>query len=61
MMGSSQGHLADWYVLAKYRQHTQFILIPDNDEAGKKYIGVVAKEIQKACPKAELLVCELPY
>jgi len=60
MMGSSQGHLADWYVLAKYRQHTQFILIPDNDEAGKKYIGVVAKEIQKACPKAELLVCELP-
>ena len=60
MMGSSQAHLADWPILARHRHIKRFVLIPDNDDAGEKYIGAVFKEVGKACPEAEILVCRLP-
>lgn len=61
MMGSSQGHLADWAILAKYRHVRKFILVPDNDDPGKKYMQTVHDEIRKACPNADAMVCELPF
>lgn len=60
MMGSSQGHLADWAILANYRHVKKFILVPDNDDPGKKYIQIVYSEVKKACPNAEVMVYELP-
>jgi len=60
MMGSSQGHLADWAMLAGYRHIQKFILIPDHDDPGKKYMQTVSEEIKRACPYAEIMVCELP-
>ena len=60
MMGSSQGHLADWAILAGYRHVKKFILIPDNDDPGKKYMQIVYDELKKACPQANMMVCELP-
>ena len=60
MMGSNQAHLADWPILARYRYLKRFVLIPDNDDAGEKYIGTVFKEIGKICPAAEISVCQLP-
>ncbi len=60
MMGSSQGHLADWAILAGYRHVKKFILVPDNDDPGKKYMQIVYDEVKKACPQAEVMVCELP-
>ena len=60
MMGSGQTKNADWAILAKFRHVCEFVLIPDNDDPGHKYIESVAQEIQKSCPKANLTVCELP-
>lgn len=60
MMGSSQGHLADWAILAGYRHIKKFILVPDNDDPGKKYMQTVFEEVKRACPHAEILICELP-
>lgn len=60
MMGSSQGHLADWAILASYRHIKTFVLVPDNDNSGKKYMQVVCEEVKKACPNANVMVCELP-
>lgn len=60
MMGSGQAKDADWAILAKYRHVGEFILIPDNDEPGHKYIETVFKEIQKACPHSKVSVCQLP-
>lgn len=60
MMGSNQSHLADWAILARYRHLKGFILIPDNDAAGKKYIRSVYDEIQKACPHTNIWVLTLP-
>lgn len=60
MMGSSQGHLADWTILAGYRHIKKFILVPDDDDPGKKYMQIVFDEVKKACPQAEVMVCELP-
>ncbi|MGA8163872.1 MAG: DUF3987 domain-containing protein [Waddliaceae bacterium] len=60
MMGSSQALYADWAILAGYRHIKQFILVPDNDVPGKKYMDAVYREVKKACPESEILVCELP-
>lgn len=60
MMGSGQAKDADWAILAKFRHVYEFVLIPDNDDPGYKYIEAVAREIQKSCPNAKLTVCELP-
>ena len=60
MMGSNQARFADWAILAKYRHLKEFVLIPDNDEPGKKYIHEAYMEIQKACPNAKIYVCLLP-
>jgi len=61
MMGSSQGHLADWAILANYRHVKKFVLVPDNDESGKKYMQTVYDEVKKACPNVDVMVCELPF
>lgn len=61
MMGSSQAHNADWAILARFRHVCEFMLIPDNDDPGHKYMETVAQEIQKACPSAKLTVCKLPF
>lgn len=60
MMGSNQSHLADWAILARYRHLKGFILVPDNDPAGKKYMGLVCSEIKKACPNVKVWVLTLP-
>lgn len=60
MMGSNQSHLADWAILAGYRHLKNFVLVPDNDPAGRKYISVVHNEIKKACPRAKIWVLNLP-
>ena len=60
MMGSSQAAYADWAILAKYRHINEFVLVPDNDEPGHKYIETIFKEIQKACPHVKISVCQLP-
>jgi hypothetical protein len=60
MMGSCQGHLADWAILASYRHVKKFILVPDNDDPGKKYMQIVYDEVKKACPNTDVQVCELP-
>ena len=60
MMGSGQAKDADWAILAKFRHVCEFVLIPDNDDPGHKYIESVAQEIQKSCPKVKLTVCKLP-
>lgn len=60
MGGSSQGHLADWPVVAGFRHLKKFVIFPDNDDPGKKYAQVVITEIKRACPHAEILVCHLP-
>lgn len=61
MMGSSQGHLADWAILASYRHIKKFVLVPDNDDPGKKYMRIVYDEVKKASPQAEIMVCDLPF
>lgn len=61
MMGSSQGHLADWAVLAGYRHNIKkFVLVPDHDGPGKKYMQTVFEEVKRACPYSEIVICELP-
>lgn len=60
MMGSGQAKDADWAILARFRHVCEFVLIPDNDDPGHKYMEAVAQEIQKACPSAKLTVCKLP-
>ncbi len=59
MMGSCQAQYGDWSILAQYRHVTEFILIPDNDAPGRKYIETVYQEIKKACPNAKIFICEL--
>lgn len=61
MMGSSQGHLADWAQLAQYRHCKKFIIFPDNDDPGKKYAATVIPEIQRACPLSQIFVCHFPF
>jgi hypothetical protein len=61
MMGSSQAQYADWAILAKFRHITEFVLVPDNDQTGKKYIEAVSAALAKACPQAKLSVCQLSY
>jgi len=60
MMGSGRAKEADWAILARFRHVCEFVLIPDNDSPGHKYIEAVAQEIQKSCPNAKLTVCKLP-
>lgn len=60
MGGSSQCTKADWAVLAQFRKHHRFVLVPDHDDAGKKYMRDVYDEIRKACPQAEITVCMIP-
>lgn len=60
MGGSNQAQHADWAILAKYRHIKKFILVPDNDGAGKSYMEAVHQEIKKACPEATIEVCLLP-
>lgn len=60
MMGSNQSHLADWAILARYRHHKGFVLVPDNDPSGRKYMNLVCNEIKKACPFAKIWVLILP-
>lgn len=59
MMGSSQGHQADWAILANFRHIKKFILIPDHDDPGKKYMQIVHDEIKRACPHVDIIVHEL--
>jgi hypothetical protein len=59
MMGSNQAQEADWAILARYRHIQEFVLIPDNDEPGHKYMATVFREIQKACPDSKVFVCRL--
>lgn len=58
MMGSNQAQEADWAILARYRHIKEFVLVPDNDEPGHKYMATVAREVQKACPDAKVSVCK---
>lgn len=60
MRGSNQAPYADWAILAKYRHIRKFILVPDNDDAGKSYMEAVHLEIKKASPEAIVEVCLLP-
>ena len=60
MMGSGQAHKADWAILAGYRHVKHFVLVPDQDEPGRKYMADVFQEIQKACPSAIVSVCAFP-
>jgi len=60
MMGSNQGHLADWAILANYRHIKKFVLVPDHDDSGKQYMQTVYNELRRACPDAEIIVSELP-
>ncbi|MFI5342770.1 MAG: DUF3987 domain-containing protein [Chlamydiales bacterium] len=57
MMGSSQGHLADWAQLAQYRHCKKFTIFPDNDDPGRRYADKIISEIRRACPYAEISVC----
>ena len=59
MMGSGNAQNADWAVLARYRKHKRFVLIPDHDVPGKEYMRTVYTEILKANPQAEVGVCPL--
>jgi hypothetical protein len=59
MMGANQAANADWAILAQYRQHRNFVLVPDQDEIGKTYMNVVCQKILKACPEAVIKVCPL--
>ena len=61
MMGANQVEDTDWAILAKYRNFKHFVLIPDNDEAGKNYVRAAYREIRRACPTASIKVCFLPY
>lgn len=54
MMGSSQAPYADWSILARYRHIKKFVLVPDNDIPGKKYMETVYREIKKACPTSDI-------
>lgn len=58
MMGSSNAETADWAILARYRHLREFVLVPDNDDPGHRYMSVVFKEIQKACPDSKVFVCK---
>ena len=60
MMGSGRAADADWAILAKYRHINEFVLVPDNDIPGHKYIEIVFREIRKACPFSKISVCPLP-
>jgi DNA primase len=60
MRGANQSHLADWAILAQHRHLKDFVLIPDNDVAGRQYIETAYKELQKACPHANIWICKLP-
>lgn len=59
MMGANQSTNTDWASLAQYRQHQNYILVPDNDEPGKAYMRSVHEEIRRACPQAVCKVCIL--
>ncbi|WP_059358614.1 DUF3987 domain-containing protein [Parachlamydia acanthamoebae] len=58
MMGSSNVEKADWSILARYRHIQEFVLVPDNDDPGHRYMSAVFKEIQKACPDSKVVVCK---
>lgn len=60
MMGASQGHLADWAQLAQFRQCKKFIIFPDNDDPGKRYAKTIIPEIRRACPLAQIFICQFP-
>ncbi len=60
MMGSANAEKADWAILAGYREYKHFVLIPDHDEPGKKYMRTVYGEIRKFNPLASIKVCPLP-
>jgi hypothetical protein len=60
MMDSNQAHLADWSILARHRHIRRFVLIPDNDDPGRKYMATVLEELKKVCPGSEVSVCCLP-
>ncbi len=60
MMGSSNATNADWAFLARYREHSRFVLVPDHDEAGKRYMQAVYREICRVNPQAEIRICLLP-
>lgn len=60
MMGAMQAIKADWTALAQYREHRNYILVPDNDEPGRGYMKTVYEEIRRACPEASFKVCILP-
>lgn len=59
MMGSSQAEHVDWAILAQYRHIKRFILIPDNDSPGKKYMEAVYRLILKVCPHSEIAIFPL--
>ncbi len=59
MMGASQADNADWTILAKFRHLKRFVLVPDNDIPGQRYMEIVHHNIKKAHPDAEVFVCNL--
>ena len=61
MMGSSNAINADWAVLVRYRAHCRFVLVPDHDEAGKRYMQAVYGEIRRVNPYVEIKICLLPF
>jgi Protein of unknown function (DUF3987) len=61
MIGAEGVEKSDWAILARYRNFKQFVLIPDHDEPGRRYMRSVAKKIKQACPRASIKVCFLPY
>ena len=58
MMGSSNVEKADWSILARYRHIREFVLIPDNDDPGHRYMSAVFREVQKACPDSKVFICK---
>lgn len=61
MMGSSNVEKADWAILARYRNILEFVLVPDSDDPGHRYMSAVFKEIQKACPDSKVFVCKFQH
>ena len=59
MMGAHNAEKADWTALARYREHQNFILVPDNDEPGRTYMKSVYGEICRVLPEAVVKVCSL--
>ena len=60
MFGSNAAHKADWKSLEQFPHLRKFVLVPDNDDSGKKFMEVVASEIRRVIPEAAIHMFSLP-